>query len=177
MGETENWSQRPEEERPRCAILSQAALGAGRADALHPNDRRASRETDAHLWHLPDLWGRLFSRLYEQLGLLSGGLTPRAEETLVRLATWMPYAQAQEVLQDLVGIQESLATTRRATLHTGEAGLAVDEGEVERLKQEVPQAPDGADKQLRSRRWSDGAPGRGRVGGSQDPGAGGGRPQ
>lgn len=65
----------------------------------------------------------------------------------MRLASWMPYAQAQELLQDLVGIQVSKATARRATLHTGEAALLVDEGEVERLKQEVPQAPEGADKQ------------------------------
>jgi hypothetical protein len=42
--------------------------------------------------------GEAFSPLDEQLGLLAGGLTPRAEETLVRLATWMPYAQAQELL-------------------------------------------------------------------------------
>ncbi len=77
-------------------------------------------------------------------------MTPRAEETLVRLASWMPYAQAEELLQDLVGIQVSKATTRRATLQTGEAQLSMDEGEVERLKREMPQAPDGADKQLLS---------------------------
>src|SRR5256884_2222650 len=91
--------------------------------------------------------GEAFSPLDEHLGLLSGGLTPRAEETLVRLATWMPYAQAQELLSDLVGIQVSKATSRRATLDTGQAALALDEAEVERLKQEVPQAPEGADKQ------------------------------
>jgi hypothetical protein len=65
----------------------------------------------------------------------------------VRLATWMPYAQAQELLSDLVGIQVSKATARRATLHAGEAALARDEAEEERLKREVPQAPRGADKQ------------------------------
>src|SRR5258708_36774521 len=59
----------------------------------------------------------------------------------------MPYAQAQELFQDLVGIQVSKATARRATLSTGEAALTLDEAEVERLKQEVPQAPEGADKQ------------------------------
>src|SRR5436305_12823723 len=91
--------------------------------------------------------GEAFFPLDEQLGLVSGGLTPRAEETLVRLACWMPYAQAQELLSDLVGIQVSKATARRATLSSGEAALALDEAEVERLKQEVPQAPEGADKQ------------------------------
>ncbi len=90
--------------------------------------------------------GEAFFPLDEQLGLTSGGLTPRAEETLVRLATWMPYAQAQELLSDLVGIQVSKATARRATLDSGQAALARDEAEGERLKQEVPQAPEGADK-------------------------------
>jgi len=62
----------------------------------------------------------------------------------------MPFEQARELLQDLVGIQVSKATARRATLTTGEAALAVCEGEVERLKQEVPQAPGGADQQVLS---------------------------
>ena len=78
--------------------------------------------------------GEAFFPLDEQLGLLGGGLTPRAEETLVRLATWMPYAQAQELLSDLVGIGVSKATGRRATLSSGQAALAVDEAEEERLK-------------------------------------------
>src|SRR5437016_5987521 len=94
--------------------------------------------------------GEAFFPLDEQLGLLGGGLTPRAEETLVRLATWMPYAQAQELLADLLGIQVSKATTRRATLSTGQAALWLAEAEVERLKQEIPQAPRGADKQQAS---------------------------
>ena len=77
-------------------------------------------------------------------------MTPRVEETLVRLASWMPFEQARDLLQDLLGIQVSKATARRATLHTGEAALAVDAKEEERLKQEGPQAPSGADKQLLS---------------------------
>jgi len=47
----------------------------------------------------------------------------------------------------LAGIQVSKATARRATLSTGQAQLALDEAEEERLKQEVPQAPRGAAKQ------------------------------
>ncbi len=94
--------------------------------------------------------GEAFFPLDEQLGLVSGGGTPRVEETLVRLASWMPFEQARDLLQDLLGIQVSKATARRATLHTGEAALAVDAKEEERLKQEGPQAPSGADKQLLS---------------------------
>ena len=77
-------------------------------------------------------------------------MTPRAEETLVRLASWMPFESAQELLQDLLSVRVSKATARRATLASGQAGLAVCEGEEERLKQEAPQAPAGADKQAMS---------------------------
>ncbi len=98
--------------------------------------------------------GWAFFPLDEQLGLLAAGVTPRAEETLVRLASWMPFAAAQELLHDLLGAQVSKATARRATLASGEAALAVCEREEERLKQEAPPAPSGADKQAMS---SDGA--------------------
>src|SRR5207248_10419281 len=94
--------------------------------------------------------GEAFFPLDEQLGLLSGGLTPRGEEMLVRLASWMPFEQARELFEDLVGMRVSKATARRVTLATGEAALAVCEGEVECLKQEVPQAPGGAEKQAMS---------------------------
>src|SRR3989440_8876816 len=60
MGESEDWSKIPAEERPRCAILSRAPVGAWRADPLHPNDRRASGQADAHVWYLPCLLGRVF---------------------------------------------------------------------------------------------------------------------
>src|SRR5256885_13641188 len=94
--------------------------------------------------------GEAFFPLDEELGLVSGGLTPRGEELLAQLASWMPFESAQELLEQLVGVLVSKATARRATLATGMAGLAVWEAEVERLKQEAPQAPDGADKQVMS---------------------------
>jgi hypothetical protein len=94
--------------------------------------------------------GWAFFPLDEELGLLSGGLTPRGEELLVRLSAWMPYASARELLQDLLGVQVSKATVRRATLATGQAQLSVWDAEVERLQQEALQAPGGADKQAMS---------------------------
>src|SRR5437667_264710 len=96
------------------------------------------------------LVGSAFFPLDEQLGLSSGGLTPHGEESLVRLATWMPFEQARELLQDLLGVRVSKATARRVTLATGEAALAVYEAQVEQLKQEAPQAPAGAEKQVLS---------------------------
>ncbi|HEY6410744.1 MAG TPA: ISKra4 family transposase, partial [Ktedonobacteraceae bacterium] len=88
--------------------------------------------------------GSAFFPLDEELGLLLGGLTPRGEEVLTRLSTWMPFESARELLEEVMGVRVSKATARRATLQTGEAVLAECEAEVERLKQELPQAPVGA---------------------------------
>jgi hypothetical protein len=62
----------------------------------------------------------------------------------------MPFEQAQELLQDLLGMQVSKATARRVTLATGEAALEMCEAEVERLKKEVSLVPAGAEKQALS---------------------------
>ncbi len=94
--------------------------------------------------------GWAFFPLDEELGLVGGGLTPRGEEVLARLSTWMPFESARELLEEVMGVQVSKASARRATLHTGEAVLAACEAEVEQLKQEMPQAPAGAEKQAMS---------------------------
>lgn len=94
--------------------------------------------------------GKAFSPLDEELGLVGSGLTPRAEETLVRLASWMPFEQARAVLNDLVGVQVSKATARRATLGAGRAALVLLEEDAQRLKRELPPAPAGAAKQAMS---------------------------
>lgn len=94
--------------------------------------------------------GQAFFPLDEQLGLLSTAITPRGEELLVRLAVWMPIAQARDLLSDMMGIEVSKATARRATLQTGEAALALCEQQEQELKREVPEAAVGADKQALS---------------------------
>ena len=53
MGESEDWPEIPKEERPRCAILSQAAVGAWETDALGANHRRGGGQVDPHVWSLP----------------------------------------------------------------------------------------------------------------------------
>jgi hypothetical protein len=93
---------------------------------------------------------RAFFPLDEELGLLSTGMTPRAEETLVRLASWMPYAPARELLEDVLGVRVSKATARRATLRAGAAALAVQEAEAKCLKKALPEAPSGAERQAMS---------------------------
>ena len=61
MEESEDWRQLPAEERPRCATCGEALWARGEQTRLPPNERGASRQVDAHLWHLPGLRGRLFS--------------------------------------------------------------------------------------------------------------------
>src|SRR3989442_5186204 len=94
--------------------------------------------------------GEAFFPLDEEVGLVSGGLTPRGQHLLQQLPSWMPFEPARELLEEVLGVRVSKATARRATLRTGEAVLAVWEAQVERLKQEAPQAPDGAEKQAMS---------------------------
>jgi hypothetical protein len=149
MGESEDWREIPQEEPPRCATGGKPLVARGNQTRwLQTNGGEAVKLTGTY-GACPGCGGGFFP-LDEQLGLTSGGLTPRGEETLVRLAVWMPSEAAREVLQDLLGVRVSKATVRRATLHTGEAALSLWEAEVERLKQEAPQAPAGADKQGRS---------------------------
>src|SRR6266566_8890226 len=93
---------------------------------------------------------RAFFPLDEELGLVCAGMTPRAEATLVRLATWMPFEPARKMLRDVLGVQVSKATARRATLEAGVAALTVWEAEAKHLKQELPPAPRGAEKQAMS---------------------------
>ncbi len=68
----------------------------------------------------------------------------------MRLASWMPFESARDLLEDLLGIEVSKATAWRATLVTGQAQLSVCEQAMERLKRELPQAPAGAEKQALS---------------------------
>jgi hypothetical protein len=68
----------------------------------------------------------------------------------VRLASWMPFEPARELLQDLLGIEVSKVTAWRTTLATGQAQLSVCEKAMERLKRELPQVPGGAEKQVLS---------------------------
>lgn len=65
----------------------------------------------------PAGWG--FFPLDEQLALMTGSLTPMAEEHLVRLAAWMPFGRAAQMLQALTGVQVSEATVRRRSEQMG----------------------------------------------------------
>ena len=61
MGKTEDWSQQPEEERPRCATCGKPLSARGEQTRFLQTNGRGSGQADAHVWHLPRVWGRLFS--------------------------------------------------------------------------------------------------------------------
>jgi hypothetical protein len=63
--------------------------------------------------------GQVFFPLDEELALSPGGLTPKQQDHLAHLATWMPFERAREMLETLLGVQVSEPTVRRGTLHAG----------------------------------------------------------
>jgi hypothetical protein len=109
-----------------------------------------------------------FFPLDEELGLVPGSLSPQAQDYLSRLAVWMPFAHAAEMLAVLTGVQVSEATTRRHTYAAGVAYEAVQAAQA--LRPEDWGGGPPVDKLVRSRGWSHGAPGAGAVGGGQNAG-------
>lgn len=91
-----------------------------------------------------------FSPLHEKLARLPGQLTPRLQESLVRLGTWLPFRQAAEALTFFMGVTVSEATVRRITEGAGAAHEAVQTTAVERIARELPPAPTGPRVQLLS---------------------------
>lgn len=75
-------------------------------------------------------------------------MTPRGQEVLVRLAAWMSFAHACELLEDLLGMQVSATSSRRYTYQTGQAALAVQQAEEQRLLEDLPEPPKGAERQV-----------------------------
>jgi hypothetical protein len=63
--------------------------------------------------------GRGFFPLDEELAVSSGSLTPKQQEHLAHLATWMPFERAREMLETLLGVLVSEPTVRRGTERAG----------------------------------------------------------
>lgn len=91
-----------------------------------------------------------FFPLDEELQLLPGRLTPSLEESLVRLATWMPFAKAVKELHHFTRVTVSEPTVRRDTQAAGAAYVAVQTEEVERIERTLPPAPEGPPLQFLS---------------------------
>jgi hypothetical protein len=94
--------------------------------------------------------GRGFSPLDEELGLLGSDLTPHAQESLVRLATWVPFGPAADLLESLLGVRVSTASARRDTLHAGDMALRAWDEQTDELERRRPPAATGASKQVMS---------------------------
>src|SRR5260221_14183885 len=83
--------------------------------------------------------GRVFSPLDEELELLPGRLSPRLQESLVRLGTWIPsFARAAEALAWFGGVAVSEATACRRTEAAGAALGAPETAEADPLEREAP---------------------------------------
>jgi hypothetical protein len=80
------------------------------------------------------------------LGLLPGVLTPRLQEQLAHLGTWMPFAPAAQMLARFTGVAVSAATARRLTEVVGRSALAVEDAAAARLCDELPPVPAGAER-------------------------------
>jgi hypothetical protein len=90
--------------------------------------------------------GKGFFPLDEELELLPGVLTPHGHECLVRLASWMPFEKATELLADFMGIEVSELVSQRYSEAAGAAYEQMQNEEVEQLEREAPLAEKGSDK-------------------------------
>ncbi len=93
---------------------------------------------------------RLFSPLDEELELVPGRLTPRLQEHLTRLSTWMPFARAVKELQAFSGVSVTEPTARRTAQAAGAAYVEHQTAQVEALERTTPEAPSGPPLQLLS---------------------------
>lgn len=90
-----------------------------------------------------------FFPLDEQLGLRPKvGFTPKVEEGMARLGTWMPFRAAQRELAFFLGVEVAEASVRQLTEQAGAAQVQVQAAEVEAVLKERPESPAGPEVQL-----------------------------
>jgi hypothetical protein len=87
-----------------------------------------------------------FFPLDEELQLLPGCLTPRLQEQLTRLGSWMAFAKAAEMLEAFTGVAVTEDYVRQHTEAAGAAQVALQTEAVARLEREAPPAPAGPAK-------------------------------
>jgi hypothetical protein len=92
-----------------------------------------------------------FFPLDEELGLRPKvGFTPKVEEGMARLGTWMPFRAAQRELAFFLGVEVAEASVRQITEQAGATQVQVQAEEVEALLSERPESPAGPVVQLLS---------------------------
>ena len=78
------------------------------------------------------------------------GFTPKVEEGMARLGTWMPFRSAQRELAFFLGVEAAEASVRQITEQAGATQVQVQAAEVEALLSERPESPMGPEVQLLS---------------------------
>ena len=78
--------------------------------------------------------------------LLSGELTPKGHENLVRLSGWVPFEKAVALYEALTGVRVSDSTSRRYTQAAGRVYEEQQNEEAAYLEKEKPEAPQGGNK-------------------------------
>ena len=88
-----------------------------------------------------------FSPLDDELALLPGSLTPRLQESLVRLGTLLPsFALAATELAFHTGVAVNRTTATRLSEAAGAAAVAVQEVEVATILRDYPEPPAGPER-------------------------------
>jgi len=77
------------------------------------------------------------------LHLLPGEFTPTVVESMVRLGAWMPFTPGSRMIDHFIKVTVSESKVRRTTEGAGEAYVEVQTAEVERLRRETPESPEG----------------------------------
>jgi hypothetical protein len=86
---------------------------------------------------------RAFFPLDDELGLLSGRLSPTLHGWLVRLASYLPFAQAAALLSEFAHVSLSQGSAQRLTYAAGTSVVVEQTLEAERIVQEMPEARPG----------------------------------
>jgi hypothetical protein len=90
-----------------------------------------------------------FFPLDEELDLRPNvGFTPRLEESMVRLSTWMPFRPASRELAFFTGVQVAEATIRQLTEQAGAVQVRLQDDQMATLLRERPESPTGPNVQL-----------------------------
>jgi hypothetical protein len=79
-----------------------------------------------------------FFPLDEELGLLSGKLTPYGHERLVRLSSFVPFERAAELFEDFMGIEVSKDVSQRYTEEAGAIYEQMQQEEAEEIQKKMP---------------------------------------
>jgi hypothetical protein len=147
VSQQENWKEVPKEKRPKCERCGAALIARGKRTRLLQTSGGQQVRIERNYVSCPDC-GQGFFFFDERLGLNHHDLTPKAQECITRLCSYMPFEEATKVFRELTGAQVSQSTARRCTLETGEVALEREQQEREQLQRDLPDPPKGAKSQV-----------------------------